>query len=233
MKINDYNTSVMGYKNNQSFTIDSNENKEFSLENNVIEEKKESESTDVMNFATLCKKFPNISFVVVDSIDAIKQEYTGVCNTDAFGNLDKISIMIDEDVIKKLDNDYDNIELMIKFISDYYEHIKVNAMSSGCEYTAVTLHYTDTGELSYTQSLWFDVPILCREAGIKGNTSFNIDTNEKYLQTYLMNIQNEVFEKLFEIGENDQDNKFKSGSECAKKYQEHFMYQKEEIQYEN
>ena len=59
----------------------------------VIEEKKESESTDVMNFATLCKKFPNISFVVVDSIDAIKQEYTGVCNTDAFGNLDKISII--------------------------------------------------------------------------------------------------------------------------------------------
>lgn len=184
----------------------------------------------VKNFASLCKQFPDIAFVVVDYLGSPVPEYNGICNTAAFGDLNKVSIRINEEVIEKLDEDFDNIIKMIQYKEDTYSYVKDNAEISGCKTTAADLCYDGT-KLIYMQVLWpdYDAPDIYRKTGsLKPSSSdyTNIDLNEKYLQDFLLNMQHKTYDKLFKLGESDKD-EVKSRQKYVEKYQKHFLYRKQ------
>lgn len=232
MRINKINTNMNGvwFKHGNFAGMENEQKEEIIPEENRIGEEKEKTFKEKQDFRALCKKFPDISFVVVNKIGEPQPEYSGICNTSVFGELGKVSIEVDKEVIENLDDDWDNIVTMIQAISDNYGSVAGHAKaSSGCKYTAVTLHYASVGNLSFTQSLWFNPPFVLRDSGEKTGAEDVPDTNRKYLQVFLMNIQNDVFDKLFEIGENKQGNKIKSIQKYVKEYQRHFVYQKAEV----
>lgn len=218
------NNSVNGAaKHNEKMIVEMNGTKE--------EEKTLKEAHD---FRALCKEFPNVSFVVVDEIGELQPEYKGIRNTSAFGDFGQVSIMIEEKVIENLDQDWDDAVTMIQGISDHYDeivgHVKA---SSACNYTMVKIHYASAenclgvGNLSYTQMLCFDPPEYYREFGDDVALGGYLDVKEKYLQAFLMKIQIDVFDKLFEIGEDKREYKTKTAFEVVKKYQDHFAYEGE------
>lgn len=191
----------------------------------INEDIEQSVLNEQHNFNTLCQKFPDVSFVVVDEIGEPQQEYGDVCNTLCFGDLGQISIEIQKEVIEKLDSDWNNIVTMIQAISDNYGSIANHAVASGCSYTAVTLHYSNGGDLSFGQSLWFEAPVIDRQYGKELRCKNFFDTNEKYLQTFLTNIQNDAIDKLFNIGEDKHSYKVKT--KCVNEYQKQFVYENE------
>ena len=87
------------------------QNEKIISEKNRIEIADEQTLNEERDFRALCKKFPNVAFVVVDEIGGLQSEYKGICNTSVFGDFAQISIEIDKEVIENLDNDddWDNI----------------------------------------------------------------------------------------------------------------------------
>lgn len=228
MKIseNDMFMQEYGLKENH-FVHRENSSKTGEVFENGTEEQKKISLSNQEAFQALCKKFPYISFVVVDEISAVQPEYNGMCNTSAFGDLNQVSIQIEKEVIEKLGEDYDNIVMMIQGIADNYEGVKRHAMASGSTYTAVTLHYKETGDLSFRQTLWFEPPIVCRETGSNKGVTLDTEAKDKYLQAFLMNIRNEMLDKLFEVGKVDRFEKGHKGkSKGAREYQKQFIYEK-------
>lgn len=184
---------------------------------------------NVQNFARLCEKFPDIAFVVIDSIGGILPEYNGICNTAAFGELDKVSMRIDEKVIEKLEDDFDYISMTIENVAFNYQDVKNNAVASGCRYASADIRY-DGATLVRMQTLYVKYPPkLARETGFL-EPSLREDTNQKYFQTFLLNIQYEVYNKLWEIGEEDAEKDHpKLEKKYAEEYQKHFLYEQEDI----
>lgn len=186
------------------------------------------------DFRALCKKFPKVSFVVVDAIGKLQWEYSGICDTSTFGNFGQISIKIEKELMENLDNDWDNIVAMIQWISDNYDKIVEHAKTtSSFEYTSVTIHYAPTGNclgvggLSYTQTIGSEPPLYLRTFGKGVNPEESLSINEEYLRSFLKKVQNDALDKLFEIGEDKQEHKTKkTASKAAKEYQEHFVYAK-------
>ncbi|MCH5267078.1 MAG: hypothetical protein J1E62_01935 [Lachnospiraceae bacterium] len=198
--------------------------------NDTIE--KDKERSDIEAFKALCKKFPNVEFIVVDMTGAAQPEYSGICRTPAFGDLNQVSIMIDKEVVENLENDYENIISTIQAICERYEYeTKQKAVASGVEYTALHLHYIDSKRLSCWQIYWPDgAPTVCREEGKNRHPDINTGIKEKNLQAFLRNIQKQLSDKLFEIGESKQEHKAKSLREGVENYREHFVYAKDKLQ---
>ena len=186
------------------------------------------------DFYALCKKFPKVSFVVVDGIGALQWEYSGICNTSTFGNFGQISIKIEKELMENLDNDWDNIVAMIQWVSDNYDKIVEHAKATtSFEYTSVTIHYAPTGNclgvggLSYTQTISSGPPLYLRTFGEGVKPEESLDIDEEYLRSFLMKVQNDALDKLFEIGEEKPENKMKTASKAVEEYQEHFVYQED------
>lgn len=233
MKINGSNRYANAYEFNQTDYADKGiavKKKDITVNGNIDEDKKMS---DIEAFQDLCKKFPNVSFVVVDEIGGPLSEYSGICRTSTFGDLNQVSIKIEEEVIKNLEKDYENIARMIQSISDCYEfETKQAARATGADYAAVELHYKNAKTLSYGRIYYFqDPPILCREQTKNEEEDMNLGINEKALQAFLMNIQKELSDKMLEIGEKEQ--RHKSAQEGSRIYQGHFIYAKEEFENES
>lgn len=195
-----------------------------------VTEAKETEEKEKIDFAFLCKKFPEISFIVVDGTGEPQQEYVGICDTSVFGDLEQISIEIEKDVIDNLEEDYDNITMVIQWIVDNYRMIQGNAKASGCSYASVTLHYVQGRELSFWQTLSFAPPTFLRELGQHTNmySGWAEEGREKHLQAFLRKTQEEIFDQLFEIGKEEKEEreqKHQSLEKYAKKYQESFIYE--------
>lgn len=230
MRINESVANMEGVWLQRSNSVD----KETKQMEGIISEIDEKTSNEEHDFRALCKKFPNVSFVVVDGIGGLQSEYKGICNTSAFGDFAQISIEVDKEVIENLDNDDDwnNTVKMVQWISDHYDEIVGHAKAtSACKYTWVTIHYkpaencTGIGNLSYMQTLAFEPPIAIREFGEDEEPDDGI--NEKQIQALLRKIQKDAFDKLFEIGEDKQEHKIKTkpASKAVKEYQEHFVYE--------
>lgn len=225
MKISEGNI----YTNNYGFNATDYADKGITVKNknnDTIEGDKKMSNIEA--FKALCKKFPNVEFIVVDAeTGAHLPEYSGICRTPAFGNLNQVSIMIDRKVVENLENDYENIVSTIQTICERYEYdTKQAAIASGVEYTALELHYKDSKTLSCWQIYWPDgAPIACREEAQNLEDDINAGINEKYLRAFLMNIQKQLSDKMFEIGENKQGHKLKSVQEGSRIYQEYFIYE--------
>lgn len=71
-----------------------------------------------------------------------------------------------------------------------------------------------------------DPPIVCREVGKNGEEDISLGINEKAIQAFLRNIQKELSDKIFEIGEDKPEHKTKTVSKAVEEYQEHFVYVK-------
>lgn len=75
-------------------------------------------------------------------------EYGGICRTSTFGDLNQISIKIEEKVIENFEKDYENIVRMVQSISDSYEReTKQAARAAGADYVAVELGYRADAKL--------------------------------------------------------------------------------------
>lgn len=205
---------------------------EMVSEMDKVREERET-SKEEHDFYALCKKFPKVSFVVVDEIGELQWEYSGICDTSTFGNFGQISIAIHKDVMENIDNDWDNVVAMIQWMSDHYDEIVGHAKAtSSFEYTYVTINYPPVGNyfkiggLSYMQTICSGPPLSLRTfgEGVEAEESLNI--NEQYLRSFLMKIQNNTLDKLFEIGEGKQEHKTKTASKAVEEYQEHFVYTK-------
>lgn len=228
MRINESAANMEGawFQRSNSVDRETKQMEKMISEMNKIEEVDEKTLSEEHNFRALCKKFPEISFVVVDGTGAPLSKYSGICNTSAFGDFGQISIEVDEEIIKNLANDWDNIVTKIQMISDHYDEFVAFARAEpNCLYTGITLCYGSAGKISWIQSYWSEPPTYLREY-------WDLDdlrTNDKYLQALLLKMQKDVFDKLFEIGEDKQEHKMKTASKAVEEYQEHFVYEKEEI----
>lgn len=76
-----------------------------------------SMSQALSNFKEIAKRFPDISFIVTDDYNGVKEEYKGISSVSCFGYQDKISIALNEEVIKNWHEDSESITTMINTYS--------------------------------------------------------------------------------------------------------------------
>lgn len=197
------------------------------------EEKKETVDDNLKrkNFEALCREFPDVAFVVRESdMWNGNADYNGICNTNSFSYPDKVSIVLDEEILEKYEKDYRNIIGTIRGIINNYGQIQANARGVH-KYTAVNLHYALEG-LSFNQTLWPDAVSLKNNSSSQNaypQKKSNINTGDNHYQALLMKIQHDSLEKLYNLGENKVYlNMEKCHAAQAKKgtmmYQKNFLY---------
>lgn len=180
------------------------------------------ENTKRKNFTALCKEFPSVAFVVEDAT----ADYRGICDTSSFGDKEKVSINLVEDILVNYEENHDYIAGVIKGIINNYDIIKSEARGEE-KYTSVTLHYTVNG-LTYFQTCWPDYPDKYRNPSTQissAQSKSNIIADDNHYQALLMKVQHESLERLFHVGENKHKHYATQPKKVAKMYQRQFIYE--------
>ncbi len=188
-------------------------NTDLKVEKILDKEIKQSEKKD---YTYLCKKFPMVCFVPLDSDLGVDEKYKGKCDTSSFGSFGKVSIEISSEVMSRLEQDYDDIEMYIRGIVDNYDEYVRHAREDSGKYTSIKIMYGNNGKLASMQGIYFEEPIAVRENNCSALENV---TKQRNLEFYLMSEKDKILQKLFEVGEVKKEsrvltqNKFMFGEE--------------------
>lgn len=189
-----------------------------------------SKSDKISNFKEICEMFPNVSFVVVSDGSGFLDGYEGICKTGSFSYLGTPSIMLNEELLERFhssEEDNRNIIAIIKMLTRDYSYWGVSfarmgdsVSPNGYSYTAIDIHYSEKGNLTFSQMCTNDGPIFEKDLN---KNSFKI---EEYMEAFLMFQKNYLLKYLAKRDIEDDLFGKPSLNEVKKNYKQ-FVYQKD------